>query len=298
MSTSRPTTSLALKSLRATQRLQFHKDFTLDDAVKQVPYFAKLGISHIYASPLLKARAGSMHGYDVVDPREINPELGGEPALRRLVAALREHGMGLILDIVSNHMAVGGSDNPWWLDLMEWGQRSPYAKFFDIQWNSPDPLLKGQLLLPFLSSDYGTVLQAGDLKLVLDAEHGSFHVEHYQHHFPINPATYGPLLHAADTPELHELAQRFAALDQYPQAYERARQAKAELVQLLQQQPALIKVSMPFTDCSSSRTTAWPAGALPVTTSTGGASSTSMSWAACASNGRRCSKPPTARFSS
>jgi (1->4)-alpha-D-glucan 1-alpha-D-glucosylmutase len=237
MSTSLP----ALKSLRATQRLQFHKDFTLDDAVKLVPYFAKLGISHVYASPLLKARAGSMHGYDVVDPREINPELGGEPALRRLVAALREHGMGLILDIVSNHMAVGGSDNPWWLDLMEWGQRSPYAKFFDIQWNSPDPLLKGQLLLPFLSSDYGTVLQAGDLKLYLDAENGSFRVEHYQHHFPINPGTYGPLLDAADKPELHELAQRFTALDQYPQAYERARQAKGELVALLKQQPALIK---------------------------------------------------------
>ncbi|HEY0285888.1 MAG TPA: malto-oligosyltrehalose synthase [Pseudomonas sp.] len=237
MSTSAP----ALKSLRATQRLQFHKGFTLDDAVKLVPYFAKLGISHVYASPLLKARAGSMHGYDVVDPRLINPELGGEPALRRLVAALREQGMGLILDIVSNHMAVGGSDNPWWLDLIEWGQRSPYAKFFDIQWNSPDPLLKGQLLLPFLSADYGTVLQAGGLKLCLDAEHGGFYVEHYQHHFPINPATYGPLLDAADTPPLHELAQRFAALDQYPQAYERARQAKAELAQLLKRRPALIQ---------------------------------------------------------
>ncbi|MET0611278.1 MAG: alpha-amylase family glycosyl hydrolase, partial [Pseudomonas caspiana] len=121
--------SRPLQSLRATQRLQFHKDFTLDDAVALVPYFASLGISHIYASPLLKARAGSMHGYDVVDPRVINPELGGEPALRRLASALREQGMGLILDIVSNHMAVGGNDNPWWLDLLEWGRRSPYADF-------------------------------------------------------------------------------------------------------------------------------------------------------------------------
>jgi len=233
--------STPLKSLRATQRLQFHKDFTLDDATKLVPYFASLGISHIYASPLLKARAGSMHGYDVVDPRVINPELGGEPALLRLVAALREHGMGLILDIVSNHMAVGGNDNPWWLDLLEWGQRSPYAKFFDIQWNSPDPLLKGQLLLPFLSTDYGTVLQNGEVPLRFDAEHGTFHAEHYQHLFPINPATYAPLLKAAKRPELDELAQRFADLDNYPQAYERARQAKAELAEAVKAKPELVK---------------------------------------------------------
>ena len=234
------TATPAIKSLRATQRLQFHKDFTLDDATALVPYFAKLGISHIYASPLLKARAGSMHGYDVVDPRVINPELGGEPALLRLVAELRKHGMGLILDIVSNHMAVGGSDNPWWLDLLEWGQRSPYAKFFDIQWNSPDPLLKGQLLLPFLSTDYGTVLQQGEVPLVLDSEHGSFRVEHYQHHFPINPGTYGPLLKAAGRPELDTLAQRFAALDKSPNGYEEANAVKAELAQLLSDQPQLI----------------------------------------------------------
>ncbi|MDB6142109.1 MAG: treY [Pseudomonas sp.] len=224
-----------LQPLRATQRLQFHKNFTLDDAVPLVPYFASLGISHLYASPLLKARAGSMHGYDVVDPRVINPELGGEPALLRLVSVLREHGMGLILDIVSNHMAVGGADNPWWLDLLEWGRRSPYADFFDIQWHSPDPLLEGQLLLPFLSSDYGAVLQAGEMPLRFDATNGGFHIEHYQHHFPINPATYAPLLEAAQHTQLNDLTQRFAALDSYPQAYERARQARVELAVLAQQ---------------------------------------------------------------
>ncbi|MFY1663330.1 malto-oligosyltrehalose synthase [Pseudomonas sp. Pseu.R1] len=228
-----------LKSLRATQRLQFHKDFTLDHATALVPYFAALGISHLYASPLLKARAGSMHGYDVVDPRIINPELGGEPALRRLVAELRKHGMGLILDIVSNHMAVGGADNPWWLDLLEWGQRSPYAKFFDIQWNSPDPLLKGQLLQPFLGTDYGTALQNGDVPLRFDAEQGSFRVEHYQHHFPINPGTYTPLLKAAKRPELDELAERFAHLDSQPDAYELALIAKADLAALVKANPAL-----------------------------------------------------------
>lgn len=229
-----------LQPLRATQRLQFHKDFTLDDAVPLVPYFASLGISHLYASPLLKARAGSMHGYDVVDPRIINPELGGEPALKRLVSALREHGMGLILDIVSNHMAVGGADNPWWLDLLEWGRRSPYADFFDIQWNSPDPLLEGQLLLPFLSSDYGTVLQAAEIPVRFDAQHGMFYIEHYQHHFPINPGTYGPLLESDDSPLLDELSKRFAALDQFPQAYERARQARAELAELAKD-PAIVE---------------------------------------------------------
>ena len=120
-------------SLRATQRLQLHAGFTLDDARLQVPCLARLGISHIYASPLLTAREGSMHGYDVVDPTCVSPALGGEPALRRLVAELRAHGMGLILDIVPNHMAVGGSDNAWWLDLLAWGRASPYAEYFDIQ---------------------------------------------------------------------------------------------------------------------------------------------------------------------
>ena len=148
-----------MKDLTATLRLQFHRGFTLDDATALVDYFAELGISHIYASPLLTARPGSMHGYDVIDPTRINPELGGEPALQRLVEALRAKGMGLILDIVSNHMAVGGAGNAWWLDVLEWGRRSPYAQFFDIEWNSPDPLLEGQLLVPFLGSDYGEALQ-------------------------------------------------------------------------------------------------------------------------------------------
>ncbi|POM10047.1 malto-oligosyltrehalose synthase [Pseudomonas sp. WP001] len=215
--------------LRATQRLQFHKGFTLDDAVPLVPYFARLGISHLYASPLLKARAGSMHGYDVVDPTCVNPELGGEAALQRLVAALREHDMGLILDIVSNHMAVGGADNPWWLDLLEWGRLSPYSEFFDIQWHSPDPLLKGQLLMPFLGSDYGEALQSGSLVLKFEAAHGAFYVEHYEHRFPICPRDYALIL-GNDEP-LKPLAERFAALAYQDDAYAEAgwlKQALAE----------------------------------------------------------------------
>ncbi|MFJ2710666.1 malto-oligosyltrehalose synthase [Pseudomonas sp. NPDC087346] len=219
-----------IRPLRATLRLQFHKGFTLEQAVPLVPYFASLGISHIYASPLLAARSGSMHGYDVVDPTRVNPELGGEPALRRLVGALREHDMGLILDIVSNHMAVGGSDNPWWLDLLEWGRLSPYGEFFDIQWHSPDPLMEGQLLLPFLGSDYGVALQEGTLKLHFNAQTGSFYVEHYDHHFPICPSDYGELLRPVEA--LKSLAERFSSLSYQTDAHSLALPLKEELQQL------------------------------------------------------------------
>jgi len=222
-----------MKDLSATLRLQFHRNFTLDDATALVDYFADLGISHIYASPLLTARPGSMHGYDVIDPTRINPELGGEPALRRLVEALRAKGMGLILDIVSNHMAVGGAGNPWWLDVLEWGRRSPYAQFFDIQWNSPDPLLEGQLLVPFLGCDYGEALQDGKIPLRLDAENGAFHAEHYEHRFPITPPSYGEILRLTDNPELRALAQHFDALKTEPAPYQTARQLRADLAQLL-----------------------------------------------------------------
>ena len=220
-----------IQPLRATLRLQFHKGFTLDDAVPLVPYFASLGISHVYASPLLSARAGSMHGYDVVDPTTVNPELGGEAALRRLVSALRAQNMGLILDIVSNHMAVGGGDNPWWQDLLEWGRLSPYGEFFDIQWHSPDPLMEGQLLLPFLGSDYGVALQDGTLPLRFDAQRGAFYVEHYDHHFPICPMNFGELL-KADDEQLKSLADRFSTLSYQTDAHRLAMPLKEELREL------------------------------------------------------------------
>ncbi|VVM64570.1 Maltooligosyl trehalose synthase [Pseudomonas fluorescens] len=229
-----------IQPLRATLRLQFHKDFTLDQAVPLVPYFASLGISHIYASPLLSARAGSMHGYDVVDPTTVNPELGGEAALRRLVGALREQNMGLILDIVSNHMAVGGGDNPWWLDLLEWGRLSPYGEFFDIQWHSPDPLMEGQLLLPFLGSDYGVALQDGTLPLHFDAQHGEFYVQHYDHRFPICPMHYGELLRG-DIDALKALADRFRTLNYQQDAHQLAKPLQDELRELASD-PAVLHV--------------------------------------------------------
>ncbi|MDT8277561.1 malto-oligosyltrehalose synthase [Roseomonas mucosa] len=199
---------------RATARLQFHKDFTLDDAVPLVPYYKALGISHLYASPLLKARPGSTHGYDIVDPTRINPEVGGEEALQRLVAALHAADMGLILDIVPNHMGVGGADNGWWLDVLEWGPRSPFASFFDIDWNPADPALKDKLLAPFLGGPYGTVLESGDLALHFEPESGKIYAEYFEHRFPIAPATYATILRATDDASLDGIAQVFAGIAQ------------------------------------------------------------------------------------
>ncbi|MDE1896218.1 MAG: malto-oligosyltrehalose synthase [Rhodospirillales bacterium] len=184
MSVLKPTLST---TPRATARLQFHKGFTLDDAAKIVPYLSALGISHLYASPILKARAGSTHGYDIVDHHEINPELGGLPSLRRLVAVLRHHAMGLLLDIVPNHMGVGGADNHWWLDVLEFGPASMFANFFDINWHPADPNLTGKLLAPFLGAAYGDVLESGDLKLRLDKETGRLYFDYFEHYFPLSP---------------------------------------------------------------------------------------------------------------
>ncbi len=196
---------------RATARLQLHKDFTLDDAANVVDYYASLGISHIYTSPILTARPGSTHGYDIVDPTHINPELGGEPALRRLVQKLRAARLGLIIDIVPNHMGVGGADNPWWLDVLEWGRHSRHARWFDIDWNSPDPTLNGKILLPFLGDQYAQTLRSGDLRLQFDDATGSLYFGYFAHRFPLAPWTYdrvlrhgGPALRvaASDFPEI------------------------------------------------------------------------------------------------
>ncbi|WJO23942.1 malto-oligosyltrehalose synthase [Pseudomonas soli] len=221
-----------MKPLTATLRLQLHSDFTLDHAVPLVPYFARLGISHLYASPILTARAGSRHGYDVVDPTRVNPELGGEAALERLVAALRQHGMGLIVDTVSNHMAVGGADNPWWQSLLAWGRRSPYAEFFDIQWHSSDPLLAGQLLLPFLGSDYGAALHNGEIPLTFDAHHGRFEVAHHEHRFPICPLDYPRILGQAEDPRLQALAAHFSALGEAAEPLREVQPLHRELARL------------------------------------------------------------------
>src|SRR6516225_3637713 len=121
----------------ATYRLQFSAEFTFRDAERIVPYLAELGITHCYASPYLKARPGSRHGYDIVDHRQLNPELGSEEDFRAFVTALQQHGMGQILDVVPNHMGIVGNENAWWNDVLENGQASPFADHFDIDWAAP-----------------------------------------------------------------------------------------------------------------------------------------------------------------
>lgn len=190
---------------RATMRLQLNRSYTFDDALATLPYIQALGISHVFLSPILTARAGSMHGYDVVDHGSINPELGGEEGLLRLVAGLRERGMGLIVDIVPNHMAVGGHDNARWLDVLEWGRDSHNAGFFDIDWDLPDPQLRNRILAPFLGESYGDELARGSLSLQFDI--GGFYVAYHEHRFPIAPKCYPGLLAGLD---LADLRDRFA----------------------------------------------------------------------------------------
>ncbi|WP_375455005.1 malto-oligosyltrehalose synthase [uncultured Methylobacterium sp.] len=183
---------LATAPPRATYRLQFHKDFTFADAERIVPYLARLGISHVYASPLQKARPGSTHGYDIVDHGAINPELGGEDGFVRLSDALHAHGLKLLLDIVPNHMGVGGADNPWWLSVLEWGALSPFGHAFDIDWERLGA--NRNLVIPFLGERYGEALENGNLELKFDAAAGAFSVWHYEHQFPIRPLNYPTIL--------------------------------------------------------------------------------------------------------
>ncbi len=187
--------ALAAPPPRATYRLQFNRDFAFDHGAAIVPYLARLGISHVYASPIQTARPGSTHGYDIVDHHSINPELGGEDGFRRLSDALRENGLGLILDVVPNHMGVGGADNAWWLSVLEWGRASPFEPAFDIDWDRLGA--NGKLVVPFLGDGYGTSLEQGELKLAYDAQEGSFSVWHWEHRFPISPPSYPIVLDRA-----------------------------------------------------------------------------------------------------
>ncbi len=243
---------------RATYRIQLHQHFGFDDATALVPYLAALGISHLYCSPPLRARPGSLHGYDVTDHGEINPELGGRAGLDRLVDTLHRHQMGLLVDIVPNHMGVLGGDNAWWLDVLENGEASAFAEYFDIAWHSADPALDGRVLLPILGDQYGVVLERGELQLAFDPERGYFTVNCYTHRLPIDPASYGELLRRAlrCTPgaaadgsraELERLAAAFARLPAHGYAESAGRllrqrektSLKARLAQCLRDRPRL-----------------------------------------------------------
>ncbi len=210
----------------ATYRLQLNGAFTFNDVLQLVPYLARLGISHCYLSPFLKARPGSSHGYDVIDHGAVDPEIGSRQDLDRLATALREAGMGQIADIVPNHMGIMGADNAWWLDVLENGQASPYAEYFDIDWHPARPELRDKVLIPVLGDHYGTALENGELKLVLDADAGALAVYYYEHKLPLDPASYGAVLGldlevlgeqlGAEHVELAEYQSVLRALEQLP----------------------------------------------------------------------------------
>lgn len=177
----------------STYRLQFHAGFTFRDATAIVPYLRELGVTHVYASPYLKARPGSTHGYDVIDHRSLNPEIGTQADYERWLAAMRQHGLAHILDTVPNHVGVATNDNAWWNDVLENGPASRFAHYFDISWHgSPRPELQDKVLLPLLGKPYAQALESGELKLTF--ENGAFAVNYYDRRFPISPKTYPMIL--------------------------------------------------------------------------------------------------------
>lgn len=190
---------------RATARLQFHAGFTLDDARAALPYLARLGISHVYASPLLAAVPGSAHGYDVIDPTRIDPERGGEEGFARFTEALRANGLGLILDIVPNHMAASPA-NPWWRDVLEHGRGSAHAAVFDIDWEAPaNP---GRVLLPILGRRYGEALRDGDIRLTRDPATGRPAVAVPGHTLPVASGTAEAVGESLGPDALHAILER------------------------------------------------------------------------------------------
>ena len=169
----------------ATYRLQFNDTFTFSDAARIVPYLHALGITDCYASSYLRAVPGSQHGYDIVDPTTMNPELGTEHDFRIFTDTLAQHGMGQILDVVPNHMGIAKSCNAWWLDVLENGPSSNYAAFFDIDWHPVKAELEYKVLLPILGEQYGTVVE--NEEIILEYREGRFFIRYYDHQLPVDP---------------------------------------------------------------------------------------------------------------
>ncbi len=179
----------------STYRLQLHAKFTFDDAMAIAGYLSDLGISHVYSSPYLQATQGSMHGYDVVDHNRVNDELGGSKGHERFSLELGRAGLGQVLDIVPNHMAIGTRANAQWWDVLENGPSSKFADFFDVEWDPPEAKLRNTVLVPVLGDHYGRVLEAGELKI--EREGGKFVVRYHEHVYPIAPDSMSVLLAAA-----------------------------------------------------------------------------------------------------
>jgi (1->4)-alpha-D-glucan 1-alpha-D-glucosylmutase len=244
---------------QATYRLQFQKgQFTFRDAAELVPYLKALGISHIYASPCLMARRGSAHGYAVVDYSRLNPDLGSDEDFEALVQTLHQHGMGQILDVVPNHMSAAPGENAWWTDVLENGPGSPYADYFDIDWNPVKLELRNRILLPILDRQFGHALEEGCLKLV--CRDGAFHIDCSGCMLPVDPKTYDSILSVGldelkaalppDDEHLRELESIITAVQHLPDRHrtdaaaveERQREKeviKDRLRRLMQQSPEI-----------------------------------------------------------
>jgi (1->4)-alpha-D-glucan 1-alpha-D-glucosylmutase len=205
----------------ATYRIQFHLNFRFRDAEELVPYLHGLGVTHLYASPRFRARKGSLHGYDVADAARVNSELGTEEEFQSLVNRLHNYGMGLLLDIVPNHMAAS-EENPWWMDLLENGQQSEFASYFDIDWGA-DPLQRARILLPVLGDTYGKVLESQGISLHYDDQ--GFFVRYYQNRFPIRPESYRQILAAC----LEELEKAEEPVNGVRRTVKRACESSVEL---------------------------------------------------------------------
>jgi (1->4)-alpha-D-glucan 1-alpha-D-glucosylmutase len=198
--------------LRATYRVQLNAQFGFDELRRALPYLHRLGISHLYLSPVFHSRQGSTHGYDLIDHGRIDPDLGGREGFEALVAACRELGMGLVLDIVPNHMAVLGAENAWWMDVLENGPASSCAKFFDIDWTPVRQTMRNRLLVPILGAPLGEVVERGEVRVVFRPESGIFLLNYFEHWLPVEPRSYPMILRAGEgipgrSPALGEDAQ-------------------------------------------------------------------------------------------
>ena len=213
-----------------TYRFQLHKDFTFKQATELVGYLHDLGISDCYLSPITTARTGSVHGYDVVNHSAINPELGSEEDFQRFLAALHERGMGIVQDIVPNHMAIGDPANQWWNDVLANGPSSSYADFFDIDWNPLKKDLHNKVLLPVLGQQYGKVLEDQQIQIAYDRTKGTFQARYFDHLFPLAPRSLQWILKPAwravmqtmgeSHPEVLELESILNAVEHLPERSE------------------------------------------------------------------------------
>ncbi|WP_075882566.1 malto-oligosyltrehalose synthase [Candidatus Protochlamydia sp. W-9] len=241
-----------------TYRLQFNQHFTFNQASKLIPYFKDLGISHLYASPINKSQPGSLHGYDLIDITQLNPDIGTEEEFFLFTESLRAMKMGLIVDFVPNHMCIN-EGNKWWNDVLENGLSSLYAEYFDITWTPPKPELNNKVLLPILDKQYGKVIDDQKLKIVF--KQGAFFVQYHKKFYPLNPSSWVPILNLlvehlknnleCNQSQLSELESIVTALEYMPSILEtdlerrkeRSREKeviKKRLVELIQHNPTIL----------------------------------------------------------